>query len=212
MGKINQKKLIIIGAGSVGGFIAYNHEHLKENYRLIGFLDDDPQKQGVNLFNYPVLGGLEKIVDYLDCVFIIGIAFPRVKETICNKLEKYKLDFINYISPYAWISKEVTIGKGVIIYPGACINYESEIGDFVTVNMNAVVGHNCRLKRYVTLAPNVSLAGHTLCKEGADLGIGSSTRQNVIIGSFTVLGGQAMLLNNTDKNELWLGVPARKKE
>lgn len=205
------KKLIIIGAGSVGGFIAYNHDHLIKDYQLIGFLDDDETKSNKQLFGYPVLGTTGQVDKYLDCVFILGIAFPKIKKKIVDRLQKFNLSYINYISPDAWISKGVEIGKGVIIYPGACINYETTIGDYVTVNMNAVVGHNCKLERYSTLAPGVCLAGHTKCEEGVDLGINSATRQNSTIGKFAAVGGQAMVIRDVKDNSIVIGVPAKNK-
>lgn len=204
-----KKRLIIIGAGSVGGFVAYNHEHLKSEYELIGFLDDDITKLDKKLFNYPVLGTTNDIKKYIDCFFILGIAFPKIKDKIVTKLSKYNLRYINYISPSAWISNGVTIGNGVIIYPGVCIDYEVTLEDFVTINMNAVIGHNCLIDQYSTLAPGVCLAGHTSCLKGSDLGINSATRQNVVVGEYAVLGGNAIALNDINKNTVSVGVPAK---
>ena len=203
------KKLIIIGAGSVGGFIAYNHSHLKDQYRVIGFLDDDLSKVGKYVFNYPVLGTTEDVLSYRDCSFIVGIAFPKIKKKIIDKLESYQLTYLNYISPSAWISEKVQIGKGVIIYPGVHINYEAVIHNFVTINMNAVVGHNCILDDFTTLAPGVCLAGHTHCYKGVDMGINSATRQNVQIGKYTIVGGQAMVLNDISEDKIVVGIPAK---
>lgn len=204
-----KKKLIIIGAGSVGGFIAYNHEHLQPNYELIGFLDDDIKKKDRILFKYPVLGATSDVEKYLDCSFILGIAFPKIKAKIVDNLSKYDLNYINYISPSAWISQGVTMGNGIIIYPGACINYESEVRDFTTLNMNAVVGHNCLIDKFATLAPGVCLAGHTSCLEGSDLGINSSTRQGTTIGAYATLGGNAIALQNIKENTIAVGIPAK---
>lgn len=204
-----KKKLIIIGAGSVGGFVAYNHTHLDSEYELIGFLDDDESKLNEIIFNYPVLGTTNDIDNYLDCSFILGIAFPKIKAKIVSKLSQYNVNYINYISPSAWISKGVSIGLGVIIYPGACINYESEIKDFTTINMNAVIGHNCLIDTYSTLAPGVCLAGHTSCLEGADLGINSSTRQGVTVGTYSILGGNAIALKNIINYTTAVGIPAK---
>ena len=36
-----KKKLLIVGAGSVGKFVAYNIDNFTQEFEIIGFLDDD---------------------------------------------------------------------------------------------------------------------------------------------------------------------------
>lgn len=203
------KKLIIIGAGGVGGFLAFNLRHLENQYTLIGFLDDNKDIVGKSKFSYPILGTLEQIQDYRDCVFLIGIAFPKIKQKIVNKLALLNLEYINYISPNAYISDGVVIGKGVIIYPNSFVDHHCNVGDFVTINTCCSVGHDCKLDNYVTLAPNVALAGYTQCLQCSDIGIGAKTRQNVIIGKNAVVGGQAMVLNDIPNSAVVVGIPAK---
>lgn len=204
-----KKNCIIIGAGSVGGFVVHNFEPLSDEYELIGFLDDDEQKLNKLIFGKKVLGKISEINKYLDCHFILGIAFPKIKDNIIRNILHLNPTFLTYISPEAWISNSVSIGEGVIIYPGATINYETVVGNFVTINMNCTVGHNCILSDFTTLAPSVSLAGHTNCEKGVDMGIGSSTRQNARIGEFAIVGGQAMVINDIEKNSVVGGIPAK---
>ena len=55
------KDLIIIGAGNVGGFLALNQKLFDNQYNIIGFLDDDINKIGKELWNIPVLGRIDDI-------------------------------------------------------------------------------------------------------------------------------------------------------
>ncbi len=50
------KDLLIIGAGNVGGFLALNQDLFQESFRVIGFLDDDPDKIGMEFWSIPVVG------------------------------------------------------------------------------------------------------------------------------------------------------------
>jgi FlaA1/EpsC-like NDP-sugar epimerase len=51
------KKVLIIGAGEAGSMIIREiHKELAANYLPIGFIDDDPNKQGHQLHGIPVLG------------------------------------------------------------------------------------------------------------------------------------------------------------
>jgi sugar O-acyltransferase (sialic acid O-acetyltransferase NeuD family) len=203
--------LLIIGAGNVGGFLAYNLEEFDQNFEVLGFLDDDPSKIGKILYGYKVLGPVANIKDYAnkEVAVAIGIASPKVKKQIANSLADYNLKFPSFISKHAWLSKHVSVGKGVILYPGVAINYETALGDFVIMNMNCAIGHNCAIGNYSSLAPGVNLAGFTFIEEAVDIGIGASTRQNVRIGNNSIVGGQAMIVKSVLPDSIVIGVPGK---
>lgn len=203
-------KLIIVGAGSVGGFLSYNIQDFGD-FDVVGFLDDDKSKHGKDLYGRKVIGGIDMIERYVeeDLHVVIGIASPRAKYQIVNKLSGYPIKYPNFIAKNVWLSEHVSVGKGVILYPGVSINYETYVGDFVIMNMNCAIGHNCFIARYSALAPGVNLAGHTNIEEGVDLGIGSCTRQNVKIGRFSTVGGQCMVVKSIPENAVIVGVPGR---
>ena len=58
---------IIVGAGKAGQKIA---EIINETegvpYKVVGFIDDDPQKQGTIIAEYPVLGGSDKYFEMIE--------------------------------------------------------------------------------------------------------------------------------------------------
>jgi len=205
------KKLIIIGAGSVGGFIANNLEQFDEEYKIIGFLDDDSQKINQIIYGYQLLGPIRFITEYYDSEMMIamGIAFPKTKKSILNSIDIRKLKFPKLVSKRAWLSPNVKVGAGAIIYPGVSINYNSEVGDFVVVNMNCAIGHDCKIDRFTSLAPGVNFGGNTSVGEACDIGIGVCTKQGISIGSNSVIGGQTMVINDISENSKVVGVPGK---
>lgn len=206
------KKLVIIGAGSVGGHIAYNlAEYGLQNYDVLGFLDDDPDKINKKVFDYPVLGSIESIINIDSSVSVIlGIAFPKSKIQIMKRLDKIgKFDFPKLIAKSAWISSQVEISEGAIIYPGCSINYGSKIDAFSVLNMNCAIGHDCIVGAFSSLAPGVSLAGHTLLGKGVEMGIASATVQDVQIGEDSIIGGQCLVTKSLPPNVTAVGIPGR---
>jgi sugar O-acyltransferase (sialic acid O-acetyltransferase NeuD family) len=203
--------LLIIGAGNVGGFLAYNIVEFDQDFDILGFLDDDPAKIGKVLYGYKVLGPVANIRDYINqkIAVAIGIASPQIKKHIADSLADYNFTFPSFISKHAWLSKHVSVGKGVILYPGVSINYETALGDFVIMNMNCAIGHNCTIANYSSLAPGVNLAGFTFIEEAVDIGIGASSRQNVRIGNNSVIGGQAMVIKSVLPGSIVMGVPGK---
>lgn len=207
------KNLIILGAGDVGKFLAYNQSLFEEQYNLLGFWDEDPAKVGTRLCGLPVLG-----MEYLDAAApgtlhaAVAMSCPAAKRAVTEKLRPYGLHFPNFIARGSWLSGGITLGQGVIIYPNCSIAHETVIGNFVTVNAGCTLGHNTQIGDYANLSPGVHLAGFTRVGELADLGIGCCTRQRTEIGARSVVGGQAMLIDNVEPGRTVVGVPAIPKK
>lgn len=204
-------KLLIVGCGNVGQFIAHNFKEFNlTDVEIEGFLDDDSERWGGAICGYPVLGGvnqLEKIRNSTSVV--VGIGDPRIRKNIIDEYSSGNLLFPNLISKNVWISKEVSLGRGIIIYPGTQINFESSIGDFVIINMNCSIGHNSTISQFSTLSPGVSLGGFTHIEEGVLMGINSATKQGIQIGKNSIVGGMSMIVKDLPANVTAVGVPAR---
>lgn len=206
------KDLYIIGSGDIAKFIAYNFNLFElENNILKGFLDSDKSRIGTKLCGYDILDiDLFLAKEKLDIDIVIGIANPRIKKKVYNEFVNKGVGFPNLISCNSWISNNVNLGKGIIIYPNSSIAHECEINDFVIINYNSTIGHNTIIDDFSTIAPGVSLAGFTYIKKGADIGIGACSRQRVVVGENSIVGGQSMLVKDVEDNSVYVGVPAKK--
>lgn len=87
--KIYQKRALIIGAGAAGTMVArqlkFNHDG---ELRPVGFIDDDPKKQHLDIMGIPVLGGLEEVeetVERLEIDYII-IAIPSLSKKELSRI------------------------------------------------------------------------------------------------------------------------------
>ena len=94
---INSENVLIYGAGEAGVLLV-KESRINPNflYRIIGFLDDNPNKKGGKVYGLKVLGGLEdveKIVEKNDVSKII-ISMPSVEQNkisnILKELNKLK--------------------------------------------------------------------------------------------------------------------------
>ena len=205
-----QKVIYIIGAGSVGGHIVSNLDLYGLSNAEIKFLDDDPEKQNKMYCGVLISGTSDLLLDLESPSVIIGIAFPNIKYQLIQKLAvNPSIQYPTLVSNKSWISNQVTLGQGSIIYPGCSINYGSIIGDFVVMNMNCAVGHHVELGNFSSLAPGVNLGGHTKVGEGVDLGIGCATIQNLSIGDYSIIGGQTMVTKDVAARRVVVGVPGK---
>lgn len=205
------KDLYIVGSGDIAKFIAYNFDLFElKNHNLKGFLDNDKSKIGTTFCGIDVYDiDLFLAKETLDFDIVIGIANPRIKEKVYNEFNDKGVGFPNLISKGTWVSNNVNLGKGLVIYPNVSIGHECEINDFVVINCNSSIGHNTIIEEFSTIAPGVHLAGFTYICSRVDFGIGACTRQKVRIGKNSVVGGQAMLIKDVEDNVVIAGVPAK---
>ena len=207
-----EKKIFIVGAGSVGGHLACNFDEYCSGFEPAGFFDDDEKKIGTEFCGLNVIGPVKDALNLREAAIVIGIAFPGVKKMIVEKLKKNReLHFPTLIHPRAWVSGSTTIGQGCVVYPGTSINYGSEIGEFVVMNMNCALGHHTYVGNYSSLAPGVLTGGHTVISDEVEMGIGAATIQGISIGKGSMVGGHSMVTKNIPHNTVAKGVPAKFK-
>jgi len=65
--KVTYKKVLIIGAGAAGEKILREIiENYQLPYKVVGFIDDDPDKKGRSIHGIPVLGDVDNLPDILE--------------------------------------------------------------------------------------------------------------------------------------------------
>lgn len=201
------RDIIIIGAGAVGKHILINSSLYGIENRIIGYLDD----RNGQLDTYFYLGPVDRILesDFDRVKVFLATSNPALKAEWREKCKR--LSFINLIANNSWISPDVVIGTGNIIYPGCQLNHSVRLGDFNTINMNCSIGHDVVIESFASLAPGVSLAGGTFIGSHVQMGINSCTIQNIEINDAAVVGAGAAVVTNVLIESIVLGVPAKPK-
>jgi FlaA1/EpsC-like NDP-sugar epimerase len=79
----NMKRVLIIGAGQAGMMLARSiQQNAKQEYKVVGFIDDDLNKRKLSLMNAPVIGNVEIVKTILTQTPIdeIIIAIPSLNK------------------------------------------------------------------------------------------------------------------------------------
>src|SRR5699024_10927426 len=85
-------------------------------------------------------------------------------------------------------------------------NYEFVIS---IENKNNSIGHDSILDNYAQVSPGCGFGGYTNLKQGANVGICSSTLPNTKIGEFTIIGAGAVVTKDIANHVTAVGVPAK---
>jgi exopolysaccharide biosynthesis polyprenyl glycosylphosphotransferase len=90
-----QRKVLIVGFGEVGrNVVEQIRKFSLDDLQLIGYLDDDPDKQGQEIDNLPILGTLEQVSEVVakfhvrDAVIALPLRAHERLISICSELQK----------------------------------------------------------------------------------------------------------------------------
>lgn len=205
------KDLMIIGAGGFAREVAWLVEDinsLTEMWNLIGYIDEDESKQGVELNGYPVIGTFDDLKISTDIYAVCAVGSPRAKSLLVKKAKRKGFKFANLIHPHVWKSKHFVSGVGIIICAGNILTVNLTLGNHVILNLGCTVGHDSTIKDYCTIAPSVNISGGVIIEEGCELGTNSSIIQGKTIGKWSIVGAGAVVTKDIPEYCTAVGVPA----
>lgn len=212
------KDIVIIGAGGVGSETAWIIEQInikKDEWNLLGFIDDNKLLQGQSIIGYKVIGNIEQLVNTYKSIkkedrpyVVIAIANYNVKKDLVNKL-KDMFNFATVIHPDVFVHISNSIGEGCIIYPGVIMTVDIKIGNHVIVSPKCGIGHNSKVSDYVSLLWNVNVSGYDIIEEGSLIGSGATIIQNKVIGKDSIVGAGSVVVKDIEANKTAVGVPSK---
>ncbi|MCL4454976.1 MAG: acetyltransferase [Deinococcus sp.] len=207
------KDLVIFGTG---GFAREVHQLVEDlnrdstRWNFLGFLDGNPERHGVEVHGFPVLGDLDWLGEHQKESLIIAVGSTVVRRKLVHQVrERYGNSFATLVHPLAWIGNRVALGEGSIVCAGTLITTDIQIGQHVILNLDCTVGHDAQIEDFVTVAPSVNISGNVRVGQGSDLGTGSAIIQNVQIGNWTIVGAGSVVVRDLPANVTAVGVPAK---
>ncbi|MHC4699497.1 MAG: acetyltransferase [Planctomycetota bacterium] len=144
--------------------------------------------------------------------FVLGVGqihSPKQRIKIAFQVLSAGGQFATLISPYARVSPQAKIGKGVVVMPNASINAGAEIGDYCIINTGAIIEHDARVGEFCHIATGAVVNGD--CKIGKCCFIGSNAvllNQMEICKDTTVGAGSVVTKRITEPGGIYVGNPA----
>ena len=203
-------RTIIFGAGPQGRVVLEVLQAAGE-HEILGFLDDDPAKQGQTLAGLPVLGGSAWAAahagDGLAALVAIGGNDCRV--AVAGRLRGLGYTLINARHPSAVIQGDTALGGGILICAGAVVVTGTRIEDDVVINTTASIDHDSVLKAGSQVAPGVVTSGCVTVGRGAFVGAGAILGPFVTIGEGAIVGAGSLVLADVPPRTVAYGSPER---
>jgi sugar O-acyltransferase (sialic acid O-acetyltransferase NeuD family) len=203
--------LYIIGAGGFGREVAWlvrRINQIEETWNIVGFIDDDSSLWGKKEDGYSILGGCEYLIEQRNIFCVCAIGSAKVRKKIIEKIQD-KVQFATLIDPSVIMSESVQIGVGTIVCAGTIITVDEKIGNHVIFNLDCTLGHDDVIDDFVTLYPSVNVSGNCHLEECVEMGTGSQIIQGLNVGSGTIVGASACVINNLPEDVTAVGCPAK---
>ena len=208
------KRTLIIGARA-DGHAKVVLEILKagNTYKVVGFVDDDPSKLGVEIKGLKVLGNTDMLPSFketlgVECA-IVAIGNNLLRRKLSEKIVASGLELINAIHPTVSFDPDVIIGKGCYIGQGVIAVTGTKIGNCVNIHTGATIDHDNIIEDGANLGPGVHTAGRVKIGRDATLGTGAIVIPDGIVGENSVIGAGAVVLGNIPANVTAVGIPAK---
>jgi sugar O-acyltransferase (sialic acid O-acetyltransferase NeuD family) len=205
------KDIVIIGAGDFGREVVWLIEDInamKDEWNILGFVDDNADLLGKEFDGYKVIGNLDWLMN--QSIYVVNsIANPKVREMMMTKLASSSNKYPSLIHPNVVISKRATIGEGSIITSGNIVSTGVKVGKHVIINLACTLGHDSIYDDYASLMPGVNVSGHAHFGRCVHVGTGSAVIPKVSIGEYSTLGAGSVVTKDIPPYCTAVGVPAK---
>ena len=209
------KSLIILGARQHAKVVfALLQEACADEWKVRGFLDDDPRMQDSELLGVPVLGPVEKLQDLVargevqGALVGVSCGHMPARARLFEKIKKFALEAPRVISPSAYVHPTASVGSGSVLCTGAVVNAFATVGANCVLYSNSTVEHECVLEDNVYIGPGVNFCADVHVAAGTFIGTGA----NVIcerVGADVIIGAGAAVVKSVPDGSVVAGVPAR---
>lgn len=207
------KKIVIIGAGG-GGLgavrIIKDLNKEKEQWQILGYLDDNYEIQGGVYYGIKVIGTVKNNFKDPYSSYTISIAEPNIREQIKQLFDAALVNTnVTLIHPSVDVSHQIKIKEGCLIYPNVTIAPNVILNKNVMVNMGVVIGHDVEVSANSVLSPNLTLGGHVKIGKNSFLGMNCCVKQGLVIGNNCTIGAGAVVIRDVPDNAVVVGNPGR---
>lgn len=184
---------------------------LGNDYELIGFADDTPEKQGKTPFGFEVFS--RNLFERYKEAFVLAVpgssSSYKSRKSIINQLNIAESRFARVIHPNASISPLAKIGFNTLLMAGVVLTSNCIIGNHVCILPNTVIHHDSQIGDYTLLGSNVTVAGGTRLGDNCYVGSGSRIINGIEIGKQSLIGLGSNVIRSIPENSTVVGNPAR---
>ena len=208
----NKEKVVIIGDGETAE-LAYSYFSADTDYEVVGFSAEAKYLRNQRLCGLPVvpLEEIERSFDPKTHWAFVAVSYTqlnRLRSRLYQDAKKKGYRLCTYISPTAYIAKDVEIGDNCLILEKVAVQRGARIGDNVSIWTSSAVGHRSKIGNNSFLATHVAVSGFCEVGDNCFLGVNSCTSDCIRVADDCVVGAGAVVIKDTAQGGVYVGNPA----
>jgi sugar O-acyltransferase (sialic acid O-acetyltransferase NeuD family) len=203
------KHLIIVGAGGFGREMLAWARQSQGEWRVKGFLDDNPGALDGFGRDVEILGRIDAHQPGPTEVFVCAMGRVETKRRCVEAILGRGGVFPPVVHGTVAIGDKVALGSGVILCPHVAIGSDARLGNFVTVNLHSTVAHDAVIGDWTQIHCHADITGGVVLGEGVTVGSHASVLPGVRVGAGAVIGAGAVVMRDVPAGATVFGVPAR---
>jgi len=200
------RKLVIVG-DSAFAEIAKEYFDADTEYQVVGFAVEAAFRKRDELLGLPVVD-FEVVNDFFSsdnhsihvAVTYANLNRLRARLATASKDKGYAL--ASYISPRAFIWRNVTLGEHCFIFEDNTIQPFVSIGNNVVMWSGNHIGHHTIVRDNVFLSSHAVVSGFCDVGENCFIGVNAALSNNITVAPDCWLGPGTVVLANTEPGQL----------
>jgi sugar O-acyltransferase (sialic acid O-acetyltransferase NeuD family) len=180
-------------------------------FDIAGILDDDLNKQGMEMDGAHILGPISYAFNYPDAKIVVCVGAGSGRAGVVARLKELGFPDRRYatvVDASVRLPEGCRIGRGGILLGHVTLTADVTLGEHVVVMPGVTLTHDDVVEDFATFAAGVSLGGGVRVGREAYLGMNSSVREQTTIGARATIGMGAVVLADVPDGQTWVGVPA----
>jgi sugar O-acyltransferase (sialic acid O-acetyltransferase NeuD family) len=183
-------------------------------YQVVAFTVDQRYRNVDELHGLPVVDfeRVEELFSPDTHQMIIPLGWTEMNLLRANKVEeaiKKGYSLASYVDDQAVVYRNFTAKSNTIIQPGVLIGPFSEIGMNCSIRTGSIISHHVHIHDHCFVAAGVTISGTTVIGERSVLGVGCVIRDGIHVAPGSFIGAGAVVVQDTQPNGFYIGVPAK---
>jgi sugar O-acyltransferase (sialic acid O-acetyltransferase NeuD family) len=200
---------VILAGNATTAEIIYSYLKNDTRYEIVATTVDDKYVEHNRLQNIPSIGISNLMASYkpdeVNIIMAMGYNdLNRVRESFYNRLRDDGYEILTYIHEDAQVYTENSIGKGVVILPGAVIEPHVTVGNNTMIWCNSTLAHHSIVEENCWIATGTVLSGQAKINRNSFVGVNATIVNEVEVGAFNIIGAAALISKNTKPNTVHL--------
>lgn len=184
----------------------------QKEWDILGFVDDDPARQGRECCGVRVLGGRELLARHPSARVLAVPGNPQNfqrRMEIIGGLQVAEERFATIVHPTAVLSPDAVIGANTIVMANVVLSCGVTVGRHCVILPNTVISHDSSVGDGSCLGSNISVSGTVRIGASCYIGSGTRMRENIAIGAGTLIGLGSNVVSDIGEGVVAVGNPAK---